>query len=233
MASTELKPRQMLEEFYTPLHGESLGGNQTNLAMDACYHWQETAPFNYVIDRAPYYRKTCSVPEVTINCGTTHVGPRRINVESDLRGLNNILSRCNCGKCPNCKLNNTTCEKARELKDFEAPPEPSPIEKYNFLQSQDTREKRGCNTLSGISIDRTHYLPCNPQELSRIIIREPVRGGIDSRNFTRSVVENQCRNEYNKPEYHYLNVFDHRTEQGNKMLQHFEHPEDWYKNNTN
>jgi hypothetical protein len=208
--SNNIKSKKMLEEFYTPLHGESLGGNQTNLAMDACYHWQETAPFNYIIDRAPYYRKTCSVPEITINCGTTHVGPHKINIESDLRGLNNVLSRCSCGKCPNCTLNKTTCEESRNLEPFPDPPAISEIEQSNFLMSHDTREKRGCNTLSGISIDRTHYLPCNPQVIDRIIINEPVRGGIDSRNFTRTVFENKCKMEYAKPEYHYLNVQEHQ-----------------------
>jgi len=100
------------------------------------------------------------------NCTVRH-NKSSVEIESELFGIGQHI-----GKEP-------------VSRGFENQKIPVAIVPANLPESEYTREKRACNTLSGITINRFEPLSNNPQELNNIILNEPARGGLDTRNFEK------------------------------------------------
>lgn len=162
---------------------------QNRLMYDKCAYahklYESTSPLAYMINPIAY--ESCNkcfqaYPGFIGALGGFGfgVGPREIDVESDLRNqtrLNTLcpafkyIPECGCktGKyptcpgcnqglpcgCPQCKSRNVNA-----LKDCA----PGIIP----LESMDTRQIKPCNNLSGIHINRFDFLCENPQDPSRI-----------------------------------------------------------------
>lgn len=70
------------------------------------------------------------------------------------------------------------------------------------FESIGTRTKRGCGTLSGITINRFEQPFQNPQDISTIEIKEMYRGGMQTRMYAKDCTVNTCGKTMKlKPEY--------------------------------
>ena len=105
-------------------------------------------------------------PYVGANCSVRH-NKSSVEIESELFGIGQHI-----GKEP---LSN----------GFTKQEVPVAIVPANLPESEYTREKRACNTLSGITINRFEPLSNDPQELNNIIMSGIIRGGQDTRNFEK------------------------------------------------
>ena len=102
-----------------------------------------------------------------------------VDTESKLRGLDRPIHRFE----PHIIKTPQNVEPS-SLPEFDA------ISMINSLEPVGTREKRACNTLSEVTIDRFQYLPENPQVVQNIIFNETARGGMHSRMTSKD--SNKC-----------------------------------------
>jgi hypothetical protein len=135
---------------------------------------------DYMLNSIQVRDETCK-PFLGTNCDVTHK-KSNINSESILLGLNQPLTR------------NIPFLKEDVLAD-------EPIgsnamkESYEPFEPLHTREKRPCNTLSEITINRFEQVIYHkPQDLNQIVFRETTRGGIDTRTEAKDEKVAECGN---------------------------------------
>lgn len=118
-------------------------------------------------------------PFLGTNCDVTHQ-KSSINKESILLGLNQPLTR------------NIPYLKEDTLAD-EPMGSSGMKESYEAFEPLHTREKRPCNTLSEITIDRFEkVIHHTPQALDQIVFRETTRGGLDTRTEAKDEKVSEC-----------------------------------------
>jgi hypothetical protein len=61
-----------------------------------------------------------------------------------------------------------------------------------YMRGLDTRYKKSCNVLSEVQIDRTQYLPCNPQSQQSVVSDYVVYSGMPTRNGRESMTQKNC-----------------------------------------
>lgn len=188
--------------------------------FDGCGYRQTLRPGEYMLNPDPYYRKNCPTGSPYSICGQQNYGaydiygPRQVDQESELIGLNDILVKCDNGKCKTST--DDTCTKiekdafgacdtlyGKKLKanwyNQPAPsiPQGGPFdnqdEMLKALEAQETREKKATNTTTGMNYGELHfvYVPCNPQKLNTIVYPW-TRGGDNSRLLINDVFHQHC-----------------------------------------
>lgn len=152
---------------------------------DSCAYWQRlsesTSPFRYHTDPTQFEscRKCHQVESGFIgNLGGRgpSVGPRRVDMESDLKGQTRLLTRCperkynpftydTCKKCQNCNTGLPCgCQHCR-TRDIDALADCRPG--IVPVDSLDTRAFNACNPLNGLFINRFEHVCENPQDPGR------------------------------------------------------------------
>lgn len=134
------------------------------------------------------YRCFDETPGIINYNSANGVDPSLVDVESDINNLGRKLSDCDQGPF---KIYNTP-------KDLCISSE--------SLSKEYTREKRPCNVLSGIQINRFDILCENPQNTSNIQNNSFV--GINTRYYDRELVKNKSQKE-RKTMYKNLKVKDY------------------------
>lgn len=131
----------------------------TRLSSDKCAtekRLQESeGPYKWTTDRSvKESEKSCFMPQSPYMQNSFHSVPDKfVDYESELRGQNDILSKCPEEKH---KMSETPLSwKLRQCKDEE-------------LKPQYTRTKKSCNILSGVSINRFDPLTENLQKIEKI-----------------------------------------------------------------
>lgn len=157
----------------------------TGLTDDSCAYKQRlmesTSPFRYQMELAKY--ESCSkcfqaYPgfQGTLGGRGPSVGPRRIDMDSDLRGQTRLLSRCpqkkynpfsykHCQQCNNCNTGLPCGCSHCQSRDIDALNDCRPG--IVPMESQDTRTFNACNPLNGLFINRFDHVCENPQDPGR------------------------------------------------------------------
>lgn len=203
--------------------------SQNNLINDDCAYkrrlHESTSPLLYNINPIAYESCTkChqAYPGFIGALGGQGfgIGPSRVQIDSDLRGITRLQSKCPshkynpesyayCGACKKCdKGLPCGCQHCRSQPHLsDCRPGIIPVE------SLDTRAFGGCNTQKDQYVDRFQYLCANPQDPNRIFYSpsEKLRLGSNTRQNIRDFCGGGCKN--NRPKL--PNMKDCRTGAGN------------------
>ena len=162
----------------------------TDLTTDTLHGVQPTLIGRYMVDTAQApSRENCSSEGFYLNqpgfhCDVRYEKETVIDTESNLFGLDRRITKQEPPR-------DVTVEEPMQLKN-------KPM-RTNILQSfepQGTKQKRSCNVLSGIYIDRFENPKHRPQNLNNIVINEPFRGGFQSRLAAKDCEVNECGQTY-------------------------------------
>ena len=181
--------------------------------------WESTSPLAYQI--APFAYESCrkcfmGYPGFIGSMGGTEgsnpVGPREIDLESDLRNQTRIatlcprhkyIPRCN-GNCPKSRTTGYPCAGECQRPNTNNPPECPSRQSIIPVESVDTRQFKPCNSLSGVHINRFEPgLLEDPQDPSRIFkYNSRFRLGVDTNQIERDMhninFQKRCLN-YGQP----------------------------------
>lgn len=145
---------------------------QTSLTIDTLSGIQPTLVGEYMTDNK-HLQKQCPVSDIVgVNCGQIHEKKGIIDNESKLLGLDRIIS----------KYEPKLIKPVDNTQDIEQ----TTTSNYERLFSESTRVNRPCNVLSGVNINRfEETFNHDPQNLSNIVFKEDIRGGLHSRNLLK------------------------------------------------
>lgn len=108
--------------------------------------------------------------------GSNPVGPKEIDLESDLRSQNRLNTRAPYGKyipqcsgtCKQSRLSGYPCNGECQRLNTNNPPEAPSRNSIIPVESVDSRQFKPCNDVSGIHINRFDFLQEDPQAPNRI-----------------------------------------------------------------
>ena len=152
----------------TSLHTDTIHGVQPTRISD--YMLGAVQHPDFECPRASYRTGGCSVRFVKDS----------VDDESKLWGLDRLISKHEPAK---------PVEVPKPSKQTITAPV---VDSFIPFEPLGTREKRPCNVLSGVSIDRFEFLPSNPQDLNHIVLNEPFRGGFQSRMSAKDTTVRKC-----------------------------------------
>lgn len=168
----------------------------TSLQTDTIQGVQPTLMGKYMMDTSQVPTpKNCdsrgfNLTSPGLHCDVRYLKKHTIDAESVLLGLDRKI---------------TKQEPLAPIVLDEPKIELSNVEMQTSMQAFEaigTRTKRGCGTLSGITINRFEQPFQNPQELSTIEMKEMYRGGMQTRMYAKDCSINTCGKTMKlKPEY--------------------------------
>lgn len=122
------------------------------------------------------------------NCSVRHIRDKYVDSESELLGITKKISKSDPRGYQSYGLQGNDRGPVEMIK-------PLNMQQMQMLnEGVSTREKRACNVLSGININRFEYPIEESQNLNNIIINEPQRGGVDTRNNEKDCYTKSCGN---------------------------------------
>jgi hypothetical protein len=155
----------------------------TSLKADTIHGVQPTKIGSYMLDSSQVPKeKICNKKPIQTPCSVRHYRHDIIDNESVLRGLDRKLSKLDVYERPSLDDPKNDIQPARS----------KIVESFVPFESESTREKRPCNVLSGIHIDRFENPLIEPQDLNRIIMNESYRGGFQSRINAKDCNVKEC-----------------------------------------
>ena len=165
----------------TSLKADTIGGVQPTLIQDYMLNTSQVPQ-----------EKSCTSQKAQPNCSVRHFRQDIIDAESKLRGLDRIISKVDYD--PKSSLDDPQNDIQSNRSKI--------IESFTPFESHATREKRPCNVLSGITIDRFENPLIPAQNMKHIIFEEPHRGGLQSRLNAKDCNVKKCGKLLKlKPEY--------------------------------
>ena len=155
----------------------------TSLKADTIHGVQPTRIQNYMLSTSQVPKeKSCSSQKLPPNCSVRHYRHDVVDAESQLRGLDRPISKVEV--VPKASLDDPT-------NDIQ-PNRSKVVESFIPFEPQSTREKRPCNVLSGVTIDRFENPLIPAQNTQHIIFQEPHRGGLHSRLNAKDCNVKEC-----------------------------------------
>ena len=155
----------------------------TSLKADTIHGVQPTKIGQYMLDNAQVPSEKLCVPKpVQASCSVRHYRHSVVDNESILKGLDRKINKVEVYERPS--LDNPKADIQPNRSRI--------VESFVPFESQSTREKRPCNVLSGINIDRFENPLIKPQDLNHIVLNEPYRGGFQSRLNAKDCNVKEC-----------------------------------------
>ena len=161
---------------------------QSRLYADAVFSNMSTQVGNYRTDKVQNIIENCNPTSENHQSGYCRVKHSKnyVDVESDLKGLKNVITKRDPPVYNDYGLQGNDRGPMDPVKTFKA------NEMQLMNEGISTRSKRPCNVLSGVSIDRFENLGYDPQQLDNIVMNEPHRGGIHTRNNEKDACKQKC-----------------------------------------
>lgn len=174
---------------------------QSILKGDQLYSDLPTQIGNYQLDKIQRNIENC-VPDgyyydgPGANCSVRHVRDKYVDNESQLLGITKKIEKGDPLGYKSYGLQGNDRGSIEQVK-------PLDIKQMQELnEGISTRQKRPCNVLSGVHIDRFEEPLDYAQNLSNIVINEPQRGGVNTRNNEKDCYVKNCGSLLNlKTEY--------------------------------
>jgi hypothetical protein len=157
----------------------------TSLKADTINSMQPTHISQYMLNTSQVpQNKNCTSQNNQINCSVRHY--RQDNVidnESILRGLDRRISKYEHTE-PRPSLDDPSNDVQSNRSKI--------VDSFTPFESHGTREKRACNVLSGVTINRFENPFIDSQNLQNIVVNEPYRGGFQSRLNAKDCNVKKC-----------------------------------------
>lgn len=163
---------------------------QSRLYSDAVFSNMTTQVGNYRTDKVQNIIENCDPSNEDHYAGFCSVKHAKnyVDVESDLKGLKNVISKRDPPVYNDYGLQGNDRGPIDPVKSFKA------NEMQLMNEGISTRSKRPCNVLSGVNVDRFENLNYDPQQLENIVMNEPHRGGVHTRNNEKDAYKEKCKN---------------------------------------
>lgn len=155
----------------------------TSLKADTIHGVQPTKIQDYMLSRSQIPKeKSCTSQKLPANCAVRHFRHAVVDTESKLRGLDRPISKVEV--VPKASLDDPTNDVQSNRSKV--------VESFTPFEPESTREKRPCNVLSGVTIDRFENPLIPAQNTQHIIFEESHRGGLHSRLSSKDCNVKEC-----------------------------------------
>ena len=157
----------------------------TSLKADTINSMQPMQISQYMLNNSQVpENKNCTSQNINqTNCSVRHYRHQVVDNESVLRGLDRKISKYEHAE-PRQSLDNPSNDVHSNRSKI--------VESFTPFESQSTREKRACNVLSGVTINRFENPFIESQNLDHIVVNEKYRGGFQSRLNAKDCNVKKC-----------------------------------------